>query len=59
MMMKQFFISPTNAKVMVPDDLKTSVPVSGADMDKILTWDWNFVNEKQGELAERWAKTLN
>jgi putative spermidine/putrescine transport system substrate-binding protein len=58
MMMKQFFISPTNSKVMVPADLKESVPVSGADMDKILTWDWNFVNEKQGELAERWAKTI-
>lgn len=58
MMMRQFFISPTNSKVMVPADLKASVPVSGADMDKILTWDWNFVNEKQGELAERWAKTI-
>ncbi|WJR65314.1 ABC transporter substrate-binding protein [Neorhizobium sp. CSC1952] len=58
MMMKEFFISPTNAKVAVPDDLKADVPVSGADMDKILTWDWNFVNEKQGELSERWAKTV-
>lgn len=58
MMMQQFFISPTNAKVVVPDALKADVPISGPAMDKILTWDWGFVNEKQGELSERWAKTL-
>ena len=43
---------------MVPDDLTADVPVSGEQMSKILTWDWDFVNEKQGELAERWAKTI-
>jgi len=58
LMMKQFYISPTNAKVVVPDDLKQDVPVSGATMAKILDWDWKFVNEKQGELAEAWAKAV-
>ncbi len=59
LMMREFFISPTNQKVMVPDDLKKAVPISGADMAKILTWDWDFVNKNQGELAERWAKTFS
>lgn len=59
LMMREFFISPTNQKVVVPDDLKKAVPISGADMAKILTWDWDFVNKNQGELAERWAKTLS
>lgn len=59
LMMKEFFISPTNQKVMVPADLKKAVPISGADMAKILTWDWDFVNKNQGDLAERWAKTLS
>jgi putative spermidine/putrescine transport system substrate-binding protein len=58
LMMKEFFISPTNQKVVVPAELKKAVPISGADMAKILTWDWDFVNKNQGELAERWAKTL-
>ena len=58
LMMRQFFTSPTNSKVVVPAELKADIPVSGADMDKILTWDWNFVNEKQGEFADRWAKTI-
>ena len=59
LMMREFFISPTNQKVMVPAELKKAVPISGADMAKILTWDWDFVNKNQGDLAERWAKTLS
>lgn len=57
-LMKNFFVSPTNAKVVVPDDLKADVPISGDMMDKILTWDWNFMNEKQAGFAETWAKIL-
>ena len=58
MMMRQFFTSPSNSKVVVPADLKADIPVSGADMEKILKWDWNFVNENQAALADRWAKTI-
>ena len=57
-LMKQFFVSPTNAKVVVPDDLKKDVPISGEVMDKILTWDWDFMNEKQAGFAETWAKIM-
>ena len=58
LLMRQFFVSPTNQKVVVPADLKQDVPVSGADMAKILTWDWDFVNKNQTQLGERWAKTI-
>lgn len=57
-LMKQFFVSPTNAKITVPDDLKADVPISGEMMDKILTWDWAFMNEKQAGFAETWAKIM-
>ena len=58
LLMRQFFVSPTNQKVVVPADLRQDVPVSGADMAKILTWDWDFVNKNQTQLGERWAKTI-
>ncbi len=58
LLMRQFFVSPTNQKVVVPADLRQDVPVSGPDMAKILTWDWDFVNNNQTQLGERWAKTL-
>ncbi|MFI4994501.1 MAG: PotD/PotF family extracellular solute-binding protein [Hyphomicrobiales bacterium] len=57
-MMAEFFISPTNQKVVVPDDMKRNVPIFGPEMAKILTWDWEFVNKNQGDFAERWAKTV-
>lgn len=58
LMMRQFYVSPTNAKVVVPDDLKADVPIFGERMASILTWDWTFVNENSAALGERWAKTL-
>ncbi|MBN9889893.1 ABC transporter substrate-binding protein [Salipiger abyssi] len=58
MLMRQFYTSPTNSKVVVPDELKTQVPISGEAMNAILQWDWEFVNENQAELSERWAKEV-
>lgn len=58
LMMREFFTSPTNSKVVVSDDMKEDIPVSGDAMANILTWDWDFVNENQGAFAERWAKTI-
>jgi putative spermidine/putrescine transport system substrate-binding protein len=59
LLMREFFVSPTNQKVVVPADLQKDVPVSGPDMAKILTWDWDFVNANQTRLGETWAKTFS
>jgi len=58
LMMRQFFISPTNTKVVVPEELKYQVPVSGDTMSQIKVWDWEFVNAHQDEFAETWTKTV-
>ena len=58
LMMREFYTSPTNSKVVVPDELKADIPVSGDAMANILTWDWNFVNENQAALADRWAREI-
>lgn len=58
MLMRQFFTSPTNSKVTVPDELKEQVPISGEGMAAILQWDWEFVNENQNDLSERWAREV-
>ena len=59
LLMREFFVSPVNQKVVVPADLQKDVPVSGPDMAKILTWDWDFVNLNQAALGERWTKTFS
>ena len=58
LMMREFYTSPSNARVVVPDELKQDIPVHGEAMNSILKWDWDFVNENQDELADRWAKTI-
>lgn len=58
LLMRQFFVSPTNSSVIVPPELTYQVPISGEKMNEILQWDWAFVNQNQNELSERWAKTV-
>lgn len=58
LLMREFYVSPTNTAVAVPEDLAYEVPISGERMTNILQWDWTFVNENQNELSERWASTV-
>jgi putative spermidine/putrescine transport system substrate-binding protein len=57
-LMKEFFVSPVNRKVTVPETLKKDVPVSGRDMERFFTWDWAFVNQNAEALARRWNETF-
>lgn len=57
-LMREFYVSPTNATVTVPEDMAYHVPISGERMAEILQWDWAFVNENQNALSERWAQTV-
>ncbi|MEI4473990.1 ABC transporter substrate-binding protein [Frigidibacter sp. MR17.24] len=57
-LMKQFFVSPTNASVTAPEELAYEVPISGEAMGDILQWDWGYVNDNQAALSERWAATV-
>ena len=54
LLMKEFFVSPVNRKVIIPDDLHRDVPVSGSEMDRFFTWDWDFMNANAESIAKRW-----
>jgi len=58
LLMRTFFVSPVNRKVTVPDDLKRDVPVTGANMDRFIKWDWDFVNKNADSIARRWNDTF-
>lgn len=58
LLMKEFFVSPVNRKVSVPDALKKDIPVSGATMDKFIAWDWDFMNKNAESLTRRWGETF-
>jgi putative spermidine/putrescine transport system substrate-binding protein len=54
LLMQEFLVSPVNRKVSVPKELAKDVPVSGADMDRFIAWDWDFMNANAESIAKRW-----
>lgn len=58
LLMREFFVSPVNTKVSVPEDLAADVPVSGEAMAGLLEWDWAWANANADELTRRWNETF-
>ncbi|WP_116134496.1 PotD/PotF family extracellular solute-binding protein [Tropicimonas sp. IMCC34043] len=54
LLMREFFVSPVNKTVVVPEDLQRDVPVSGAAMDQFIDWDWKLMNANAEEISRRW-----
>ncbi|WP_172329186.1 PotD/PotF family extracellular solute-binding protein [Mangrovicoccus sp. HB161399] len=54
LLMKEFFVSPVNKTVTVPEELAKDVPVSGEAMSQFIDWDWDFMNANAEEFARRW-----
>ena len=57
-LMKEFFVSPVNRKVVVPDALKKDIPISGKEMDKFLAWDWAYMNKNSEAITKRWNEVV-
>lgn len=58
LMMREFFVSPVNTKVTVPEELAKDVPVTGEAMNSFIDWDWDFVNANAEELTRRWNEVF-
>ncbi len=59
LLMKEFFVSPVNRKVVVPEAMKKDIPVSGAAMDKFISWDWDFMNKNTEAVTRRWNEIFS
>jgi putative spermidine/putrescine transport system substrate-binding protein len=54
----EFFITPANVNVAIPDDLKSVLPIGVNDIGKILKWDWAAANAQRDTVTERWNRTM-
>lgn len=54
----QFWL-PANTQVKIPDDLKPVIPVTMADIPKILQWDWLWISDQKAKLIDRWNKEMS
>jgi putative spermidine/putrescine transport system substrate-binding protein len=55
---KGFYVSPSNTKVQIPDDLKTLIPITGDRMKSIVTFDWAAANKNRDVIIDRWNKEM-
>jgi putative spermidine/putrescine transport system substrate-binding protein len=55
---RRFFVSPVNRKVVLPADLRSSVPITGDQIGRLLPTDWAWANRNAIELDTRWSQTF-
>jgi putative spermidine/putrescine transport system substrate-binding protein len=55
---EEFFITPVNTKVAIPDALKDKMPIGPSDLGKILQWDWAAANAVRDQVTERWNRVM-
>jgi len=58
MMAREFYTSPTNAKVQLPAELAADVPVSGKAVASIVGFDWSKVNPQLPAITDRWNREI-
>ena len=55
---RNYFYSPVNKNVVMPDDLKSVVPIHGERMKEVIKWDWTAANKVRDHVIERWNKEM-
>jgi putative spermidine/putrescine transport system substrate-binding protein len=55
---REFYVAPVNTKVVVPDELRAAIPVSGAELGTILRFDWAFAAKEAETISQLWAKSI-
>ncbi len=58
MLARRFYVSPVNRRVSIPPDLRDAVPITGAEIDRILPTDWGWANRNSEALQSRWSQTF-
>jgi len=54
----EFFITPVNTRVQVPEALSREVSIGVNDIGKILKWDWAAANAQRDVVTERWNRAM-
>jgi ABC-type Fe3+ transport system substrate-binding protein len=57
--LRQFYWLPANTRVKMPEELKPIMPVTQADIPKILQWDWLWINDQKPKLIDRWNREMS
>lgn len=57
--LRQHLYLPANVRATIPDELRPTLPVTPADIPKILQWDWLWIGDQKAKLIDRWNKEMS
>ena len=55
---KDFYVTPSNQTVVIPDDLKKLIPLRDEKMKDIVVFDWETANKNRDQVIDRWNKEM-
>jgi putative spermidine/putrescine transport system substrate-binding protein len=55
---KDFYVTPSNQTVAIPDDLKPLIPLRDEKMKDIIVFDWATANKNRDQVIDRWNKEM-
>ena len=54
----EFFTTPVNRDVQIPQALRGELTVGVNDLDQIMRWDWTAFNAQRDAVIERWNRAM-
>ncbi len=57
-LVKDFYVTPSNQSVAIPEDLKPLIPVREEKVKDIVVFDWETANKNRDTIIDRWNKEM-
>ncbi len=57
-LVNEFFITPVNREVAIPEALRSELLIGVNDLDRIMRWDWTAFNAQRDQVIDRWNRTM-
>ncbi|MBL8837179.1 MAG: extracellular solute-binding protein [Alphaproteobacteria bacterium] len=57
-LVNEFFITPVNRDVAIPESLRSQLPIGVNELNQIMTWDWTAFNAQRDAVIDRWNRVM-
>ena len=57
-LVNEFFITPVNREVAIPEALRSQLSIGVNELNQIMTWDWTAFNARRDQVIDRWNRVM-
>lgn len=57
-LVNEFFITPVNREVSIPESLRGQLSIGVNELNQIMTWDWTAFNAQRDQVIDRWNRVM-